>query len=307
MSTIAAVVVRYDLMNDTYTATNTYNDIIQTPAAIASDGSVFVLTIAHYLYAFDNQMEFVKSIYLSGVTIIGGPAAGNGVVALSVTTGSMLIYDLKLNLVTSTYVSSAIATSPVINGNLISVIASSGISNPKVYTFNNAGMLANAPYTCSESGGIFIQPFEKNESTLSIFNDQVGIFYKIEPSLTAASIQIGDYKVTWNSDELKYSLTGTSSTVNPVASLKAAEDWLLLIANNIFYFYADGRQIFAVPISSVPSSGSYIITAGSETLSVRDIVILNNPSMQISYYDGTGKIRQTQQMARIAPPNIDQN
>jgi hypothetical protein len=71
------------------------------------------------------------------------------------------------------------------------------------------------------------------------------------------------------------------------------------------YFYADGRQVFAVLINSVPGSGNYAITAGSQTVSVRDVVILNNPSMPISYYDGTGKIRQTQQMARIVPPKIN--
>jgi RHS repeat-associated protein len=97
--------------------------------------------------------------------------------------------------------------------------------------------------------------------------------------------------VTWTQNQ------GWILTINGVSSQVAntglmAHEWLLVAANNVLLFYADGQQIFAQTVTNNITGALALFTADKVAFS--NIVTFKNPQIGITYSDGAGKERQTQ-------------
>jgi hypothetical protein len=108
--------------------------------------------------------------------------------------------------------------------------------------------------------------------------------------------------INWDGTTRQYSLTGSliSKAPAPIQVSQAIGDWMLILVGTTLYFYADGQQIFSqvLSITDLPQ-GDFVLEAGDSALSCGDIIILQDPSMDITYSDGAGKTRQTQSVAQV--------
>ncbi|TRU81409.1 MAG: hypothetical protein EWV76_21375 [Microcystis novacekii Mn_MB_F_20050700_S1] len=101
--------------------------------------------------------------------------------------------------------------------------------------------------------------------------------------------------VTWTQNQgWTLTLNGVSSQ-SPNTGLMPHE-WLLVAANNVLLFYADGQQIFAQTIDGNVTGALELFTADKVAFS--NIVTFKNPQIGITYSDGAGKERQTQALER---------
>lgn len=293
------VIAKYDIFNQSFIKIPVTNSFNSSPA-IADNGAVFIIDTKNNLCAYDVNLKPVNTTPLNH----SGPnmTTGNGVVAVSFAKGELYLYDFQLNPIAQIQVANSLIGLPVMHGNKVSVVGTKN-NTFTAYTYNTAGILACAPYTSTATTNLSIQAFSPELSDLIVIEDNA-TFTQLKYGVPSASLAIGNYIVSWDAIQKQYSLTGTSATVTPVTVKEPAYgDWLLTIVNNTLYFYADGQQIFAEAISSLPAQGSnYTINAGNNALAVRDIILINNLTMGVSYYDGVGKLRQTQSLAEIVPP-----
>jgi RHS repeat-associated protein len=268
---------------------------------VADNGSVFIIDDNNQLHAYDTNINLVNTVLMSGF-VVGNIVTGNGVVAVAFASGWLSLYDLKLELIASIRVANSIIDGPVINGDKISVIGLNG-SVFAVYSYNAAGCLACAPYISTASQSLSIQTVSRELSDLIVISDN-SLLTRLYFGVPSASLSIGSYQIGWDAAQSQYSLFGTPKPVNPVTiTTPACGDWLFTVVNNILYFYADGQQIFAQAISTLPAESiTYTIVSGDLGLAVRDIILINNPIMAVSYYDGANKLRQLQTLAEIVPP-----
>lgn len=295
---------RYDIFTECFVPPVSIPNALNSSPAVADNGMVFTVDTGHQLRAYDVNLNQINKVSLVHTTV-GNIVTGNGVVAVAYASGGLGLFDLELNSIGQIPMEKGTnaISSPVIHGNKISVVGKTKNNQLVVYTYNTAGNLACAPYLSNASKNLSIQALSQELSDLILIEDNT-TFTRLNYGVPSASLAIGDYVVSWDATQKQYSLTGTSATVTPVTVKEPASgDWLLTIVNNTLYFYADGQQIFAEAISSLPAQGSnYTITAADNALAVRDIILINNPTMAMSYYDGTGKLRQTQTLAEILPP-----
>lgn len=105
-------------------------------------------------------------------------------------------------------------------------------------------------------------------------------------------IGIGDQlTVTWTPNQgWTLHLNGTSSQISKTGSMP--HEWLLVVANRVILFYADGEPIFAETIED-DISGALQLFA-TEPVAFSNIVTFKNPQIGMTYTDGAGKERQTQ-------------
>ncbi|NEO83330.1 MAG: hypothetical protein F6J87_03565 [Spirulina sp. SIO3F2] len=105
-------------------------------------------------------------------------------------------------------------------------------------------------------------------------------------------IRISDkLTVTWTQNQgWVLTLNGTSSQVSRTGS--TPHEWLLVAANKVLLFCADGEQLFAQAVED-EITGALELFTGDE-VAFSNIVTFKNPLIGIQYSDGAGKERQTQ-------------
>ncbi|HEY7770714.1 RHS repeat-associated core domain-containing protein, partial [Longimicrobium sp.] len=96
-----------------------------------------------------------------------------------------------------------------------------------------------------------------------------------------------------------WSFTGPGGAVvqAPLGTPPAlAQQWLLVLGQGAVLFFGDGQLLFSAPVSGVPATGLAIGT-GPNTLEVRNLTVVAEPRLGLSYSDAAGRQRQVQQLA----------
>lgn len=306
-----AYVCMFGLVNNIQLTSQALQDNITLPVAINDEGNVFVVG-TNTLYAFDSNLNLISQANLPMASnTISQPVTGSGIVAVAFSSGVLCLYTPSLEIIAQISVDSTITSVPVINGDKISVVGQNSQNNQfTVYTYNTAGLLVTAPYITTASSSLDIASYydqiavpvipAASSLNLTIDHNQVAQLILGVPS---ASISMGSYTVSWDADTNQFSLTGPNITVDPVNVAGTQGNWLFVLVNPVLYFYADGQQIFAITVDldALPT-GNFTITAGDNAISCRDILLINDPSIQVSYRDGENKVRQVQQIAELTPP-----
>ncbi|HML84399.1 MAG TPA: hypothetical protein PKE52_04480, partial [Bacteroidales bacterium] len=287
------------------------SDTITLPLGADSNNNVYAVG-ANTLYAYDASLYQIGQVTLpSTPNGFSQPIVGNGIVAVALDNGILCLYTSSLELIAQINVDDQIVAVPVMNGDKISV---GGYNTEKnqytVYTYNTAGLLATTPYVTSATSSLNIAayynglplPVTPSSSALNLTIDGTQ-FSQITLGVPSTTLNMGSYSVSWDSDTNQFSLTGPNITVDSVTVAGTQGNWLFVLVNPYLYFYADGQQIFAIPLEldALPT-GNFTITADDNALSCRDIVLINDPSLQISYHDGANKVRQVQHMADVVLP-----
>jgi RHS repeat-associated protein len=156
-------------------------------------------------------------------------------------------------------------------------------SQPNNWQVENGALV----YTGNTSDNITYQ------STTSFSN--YGVKLSVHTSETPKQplgIRLGNQlTVTWTQNQgWTLTLNGASSQVQNTGLMP--HEWLLVAANNVLLFYADGQQIFAQTIGDNITGALGLFTA--DKVSFSNIVTFKNPQIGITYSDGAGKERQTQ-------------
>ncbi|AIL13141.1 hypothetical protein IM40_05870 [Candidatus Paracaedimonas acanthamoebae] len=310
-NTSETYICMFDRMSPNALASQPLEDNITLPLAIDNAGNIFAVG-TDTLYAFDPSLNLVSQVSLpTPSSTVSQPIVGNGVVAVAFNNGLLCLYTPSLELISQITVDDTITSVLVMNGDKISVVGQNTSTNSlSVYTYNTAGLLITVPYVTSANSSLNIAayysqlPLQVTPSAcalnLTIDNNQ---FSQITLGVPSATISMGPYTVNWDASSNQFSLSETPTPVDPVTVAGTQGNWLFALVNPFLYFYADGQQIFTIPLAldALPT-GSFSITAGANALSCRDIVLINDPSLKISYRDGANKVRQVQQTADIVLP-----
>ncbi|MFK0732348.1 MAG: RHS repeat domain-containing protein [Gloeotrichia echinulata GP01] len=132
------------------------------------------------------------------------------------------------------------------------------------------------------------------QSTASFSN--YGVRLSVHPTTKTLQQPLGirisnQLSVTWRQNQgWTLTLNGQSSQVANTGSIP--HEWLLVAANKVILFYADGQQIFAQTIANNITGALELFTADEVAFS--NIVTFKNPQISITYSDGAGKEKQTQ-------------
>lgn len=290
------------------------NEFIQQ-IVMDSLGNIYAIGRSNVLYAFDNSLSALGELQLTDDPLYQ-PVCGNGFVAI-VLGAQLNLYTPNLSLITEINVGNLgyqFISIPVINGDKISIALFNSEANEYlICSYNTAGLLTTAPYVISGPDvSTSVKPYiclanysagtSVSDSSLVVLENNSTIS-QISIGVPSARLSMGPYSVSWDSDTNQFSLTGPNITVDSVTVASTQGNWLFFLVNPYLYFYADGQQIFAIPLdlNALPT-GDFTITAGDNALSCRDIILINDPSLQISYRDGENKVRQVQQIADVVLP-----
>lgn len=308
-SQATAVLVKYKISSNQFitaelsNSTQTLSAYNYSPSLV-NDGTC-VIFADNTLAVFDVNLKLVNSISITEA-LAGPPVAGNNRIYLAFSSGLINIYDTSLNLIAQTNTTFTITCAPVIHGDKISVVTQND-NGWAIFTFDNSGLLISPPYEIDNSiaqASVLIQAFTPEQSALCVMCDSK-TFLRLNFSVPSTTLSLGNITVSWDVAQKQYSINGPLlNSPSSVNVNNAYGDWLLFILGNICYFYADGQQIFAEELNlSALTGGNFVISANSEALNCRDIIIFNNPSLSVTYSDGAGKTRQTQSTAEILTPD----
>lgn len=279
----------------------TLKDNVTLPLAIDALGNFYAVGTSNTLYAYDTNLSSLGQIILPETPVFQ-PVAGNGIVAVVLPGGQLNLYTSSLALIAEINVDDEITSAPIINGDKISVIGQNTQTNTyTIYTYNTAGLLVTAPYVSGATQSLVIASYSSGTS-LTLMEDAT-TFTQISIGVPSATISMGSYTVSWDADNNQFSLSGSDISVDPVTVAGTQGNWLFVLVNPVLYFYADGQQIFAVTLDldALPT-GNFTLTAGDNALSCRDIILINDPYLQVTYRDGENMVRQVQQMADVVLP-----
>jgi RHS repeat-associated protein len=127
------------------------------------------------------------------------------------------------------------------------------------------------------------------------------LFLEVQPPETLS----GSFGVTFAQGyQLLYSAQGgyafTDPTGAPVQQPLAsppdmARQWLLVLGDGVILFFGDGQLLFSAPVAWT-DLGTVSLSTGPNTLTLRNLALLAEPRLGVTYQDAAGRDRQMQQL-----------
>jgi RHS repeat-associated protein len=107
----------------------------------------------------------------------------------------------------------------------------------------------------------------------------------------------GGYQITFDPDTgFAFMDPDGTSAQAPLASLpELPGQWLLVLGDGVITFFGDGQLLFSVAIT-VDLGAAISIATGANLVSFRNLAMVSGPRLALTYLDGTGQPRQTQQL-----------
>jgi RHS repeat-associated protein len=127
------------------------------------------------------------------------------------------------------------------------------------------------------------------------------LFFDVTPTTTLAdALGVtfgGGYQITFDPDTgFAFMDPDGASAQAPLASPpELPGQWLLVLGDGVVTFFGDGQLLFSIAIT-VDLGATISIATGTNLVNFRNLAMFSGPRLALTYLDGTGQPRQTQQL-----------